>query len=226
MQAIKDIRIYRSTIENIPGNSLPGSFSNLKLCAIARRIVMKLQENGFSMGDFHHLYINLTTCREEGTFSLSQRGRDPYYPWYRYYDVGVSKAFYDRLETEESIDKVIGLVTKVLLSFSTPDFDEDKIRSCISEAVEQGENMTMIYKEKKTSKNRAVIYLRYLANGKHFPLLRVFDLNGDIIFERDLPETNDLYSYGEIQLSSKKVTIKPRKNTYTENQAPMSFDLL
>ena len=86
--------------------------------------------------------------------------------------------------------------------------------------------MTMIYKEKKTSKNRAVIYLRYLDNGKHFPLLRVFDLNGNIIFERDLPETNDLYSYGEIQLSSKKVTIKPRKNSYTKNQEAMSFDLL
>ena len=59
MQPIKDIRIYRSTIENIPGNSLPEGFYNQELCAVARRIVMKLQENGFSMGDFHHLYINM-----------------------------------------------------------------------------------------------------------------------------------------------------------------------
>ncbi|PWJ71130.1 hypothetical protein B0O40_0994 [Ruminococcaceae bacterium R-25] len=226
MQPIKDIRIYRSTIENIPGNSLPEGFYNLELCAVARRIVMKLQENGFSMGDFHHLYINLTTCREEGTFSLSQRGRDPYFPWYRYYDVGVSQAFYDSLETRECIEKVIGLVEQVLLSFATPEFDEDEIRHCIAEAVEQGEKMTMVYKEKQASKNKAVIYLRYLDNGKYFPLLKVFDLDGSIMFERDLPETNDLYDYGEIRLSSKKVTIKPRKNSYTKNQEAMSFDLL
>ena len=86
--------------------------------------------------------------------------------------------------------------------------------------------MTMVYKEKQASKNKAVIYLRYLDNGKYSPLLKVFDLDGSIMFERDLPETNDLYDYGEIRLSSKKVTIKPRKNSYTKNQEAMSFDLL
>ena len=86
--------------------------------------------------------------------------------------------------------------------------------------------MTVVYKEKRASKNRAVIYLRYLDNGKTFPLLRVFDKSDNLIFEQDLPETDDLYSYGEIQLSSKKVTIKPRKNSYTENLEPMSFDLV
>ena len=225
MQTIKDIRIYRSSIENIPGNSLPEGFYNFELSCITRRIVMKLQETGFSMGEFHHLYINLTTCMEEGTFNLSPRGKDPYYPWYRYYDVGVSKEFYDSLETQECIDKVIGLVERVLLSFATPEFDEERIRSCVSTAVEQGEKMLVVCKEKKASKNKAVIYLRYLDNGKTFPLLRVFDLDDNLILERDLPETNDLYSYGEIQLSSKKVTIKPRKNSYTENLEPMSFDI-
>ena len=111
------------------------------------------------------------------------------------------------------------------MSFATPEFDEERIRSCVSTAVEQGEKMLVVYKEKKASKNKAVIFLRYLDNGKTFPLLRVFDLDDNLILERDLPETNDLYSYGEIQLSSKKVTIKPRKNSYTENLEPMSFDI-
>ena len=226
MQAIRDIRIYRSAVENIPGNSLPECVYNRELSCITRRIVMKLQETGFSLGEFHHLYINLTTCKEEGTFGLSQRGKDPYFPWYRYFDVGVKQELFDSLETHECVNQVLGLVERVLISFATPELDEEKIHGCILMAVEQGEKMTVVYKEKKASKNIAVIYLRYLDNGKTFPLLRVFDLNDNLIFERDLPETDDLYSYGEIQLSSKKVTIKPRKNSYTEKLEPMSFDLI
>ena len=61
MKVIKDIRIYRSKIENIPGNPLPDSFNNFELCCVTSRIVMKLRENGFELGDYDHLYINLTT---------------------------------------------------------------------------------------------------------------------------------------------------------------------
>lgn len=152
MQPIRDIRIYRSTVENIPGNSTPEGFYHHKLCCIARRIAMKLEEQGFTMGEFHHLYINLTTCKEAGTFCLSKRGKDRYFPWYRYYDVGVSKKLYDSLETEECIDQVIYLVRQVLLSFATPDFDEEKIRKCIDEAVEQGDKMTSSIRRRRLRK--------------------------------------------------------------------------
>ena len=63
MPVIKDIRLYRSSIENISGNSLPSSFYNQSVNCILRRIVMKLEEKGFSLGDFHHLYINFTTSK-------------------------------------------------------------------------------------------------------------------------------------------------------------------
>ena len=64
MTVISDIRIYRCTVENVTG-VWPEGFASKELCAAARRICMKLRENNFSMGDFSHLYINLSTCLAE-----------------------------------------------------------------------------------------------------------------------------------------------------------------
>ena len=60
MKPISDIRLYRSNIPNIDGNSHPSEFAPKQLNIIVTRIVMKLRENGFSLGDFDHLYINFT----------------------------------------------------------------------------------------------------------------------------------------------------------------------
>lgn len=81
----------------------------------------------------------------------------------------------------------------------------------------------MHYKEKKAAKGTATVLLRLLDNGKYFPLLYVADASGNEIFRADLSETLDLNTIGEIQLSGKKVTIKPRKNAFTKDLQPISF---
>ncbi len=216
MAIIQDIRIYRCKVENFTGVN-PEGFFNPKLCAVTRRICMKLREKEFSMGDFHHLYINLTTCLEEGTVKQANKEPDRYFPWYRYYDVGISQELYNILESEECIQSVAELLEKVLKSqFSTAEFDECKISDCVSEAVSQGKDMLMTYKEKTTSKGKAVLYLRYLDNGRYFPLLKVFDVNENLILEKDLPESQTLDNFGQISLTSKKVIISPRKNSRSE----------
>ena len=226
MNAIKDIRIYRSQTENIAGNSLPHEFANRNLSIILHRIAMKLREHDFTMGDFNHLYVNLTTCTIDGKIAPSQRGKDSNSPWFRYYDAEVSQAFFDSLETSDCIQSVIEIVKQVLIKyFCTAEHDSEFICSCVSEAVEQGENMLVKYKEKRASKNKAIIYLRYLDNCRYFPLLRIFDFEDTIILEKDLTETNSLDAYGEIQLSAKKITIKPRKNQYARNSEPITFIL-
>ena len=80
--------------------------------------------------------------------------------------------------------------------------------------------MQMFFKEKKSAKATATIFLRLLDSGKYYPLLRVTDLDGQDLLCKDLPETIDLNIIGEIQLSTKKVTIKPRKNAFTMNLKP------
>jgi hypothetical protein len=224
--AIRNIRIYRSTIENVDFNSHPEGFYNQKLNCIATRICMKLRENDFSMGDFHHLYINLTTCKDEGTICLADRSIDKIHPWYRYYDIGISQETYDNLLNKDCIPTVIDLLEKTLKTqFATPEFDEARISKYVSEAVTQGSNMLMKYKEKVTQKGRAVLYLRYLDNFKFFPLLRVYDAADNVILEKDLPETTTFDNLGQISLSTKKVTIKPRKNSREAFYEPIEFEL-
>ena len=107
--------------------------------------------------------------------------------------------------------------------FASSEFTADMIRSCITEAVTLGEDMLMKFKEKSSAVNRAVIYLRYLDSGRYHPLLRVYDLNDTVILEKDLPETNDLDMFGELLVSSKKVTIKPRKKCIYNRYEPCNI---
>ncbi len=224
MAVIKDIRVYRSTHENIDGTPLPETFINKQGNIVLHRIVMKLREKGFVLGDFDHLYINLSTYPVEEQISPSKRSKDRYHPWYRYYDVEISKDLFTELETPYGIDLVIEYVKAVLLKyFSDSQFGADQICACISEAVTQGEKMLMVFKSKISSKGKAIIYLRYLDSGKYYPLLRVYDLDDHLLFEKDLPETLALDEYGEIQLSNTKVIIKPRKNAFTNDLHPISF---
>ena len=227
MATIRNIRIYRSTIENIDGNSHPEGFYNQELSCVVFRICMKLREKKFSMGDFHHLYINFTTCKDAGTISLAARSIDKYQPWYRYYDIGISQETYDSLLTKECIPTVIELLEKTLKTqFDTHEFGEALISECISEAVTQGADMLMKYKEKITPKGKAVLYMRYLDNFRFFPLLRVYDAEDKVILEKDLPETTTFDNFGQISLTSKKVTIKPRKNSREDFYEPIVFELL
>ena len=227
MAIISDIRIYRSNKENVSGYN-PEGFACKELNIIIHRIVMKLRESGFSLGEFDHLYINFTTCPVEGGIAMAKKPVDKYFPWYRYYDVEVSREFWDVLEEPGCIEGVIKLVEQTLVQcFCTTEEQAESVRTCVKDAVTNGEKMTMKFKEKTGTGNRAVLYLRYLDDGSYFPLLKVFDLNGEPILEQDLQITRSLDDFGEIQLSSQKVTIKPRKNAATKalGLEPVSYTI-
>ncbi len=69
----------------------------------------------------------------------------------------------------------------------------------------------MKFKEKRTVKRTAIIYLRYLDNCNYKPLLTVLDTQQTILFKTNLPEVKDLRYLGDIQLSTRKIIIQPRK---------------
>ena len=212
MKIISDIRLYKSTELNSHTD-----IGNKEINIAVKRVVMKLREYAFSLGEFDHLYLNFTICKPKGTFELIDKV-DPYHPWYRYCDIGVTQSEYENLTIQLVYEK-INLVLVNLFNIA-----EDVIQNAITEA-QKGSEMQMFFKEKKSAKATATIFLRLLDSGKYFPLLCVTDLDGHELLRKDLPETIDLNIIGEIQLSSKKVTIKPRKNTFTVDLKPITFAL-
>ena len=223
-KTISDIRLFKSESQNEYGGYIDYGFGDKKLNAIIKRVVMKLRENEFSLGDFDHLYINFTTCDMAEEMNLSVNV-DRYHPWFRYCNIHVEKDFYNKLGSPESWNEIILHIKNVLSTyFISEDFDETRILSCVQQAVEQGEDMLMKFKEKASSKRKTVIFLRFLDTCRFSPLLRIYDLEENILFEKDLPQTVALDYLGEIQVSAKRVTIKPRKNAYTTPNKPMVFD--
>ena len=224
MKIISDIRLYRSTVANVDGNGTPESFCCRQINIVLHRIVMKLREQGFSLGEFDHLYINFSTCVQAGQMRPAERSVDPYHKWFRYYDIGVSQQQYDRLGEENSQVFILDCLQQLLISFFAAE-NTCCIEDCISQAVEQGEKMLMLYKTKQAAKVKAAVYLQYLNSGRYQPHLFVWDLNGQELLHKRLKESTDLQEFGEIGLSSKKVTVKPRKNSLTGHLSPVSFEL-
>lgn len=221
---IADIRLFRSEGRTESGHFDMVSFGDKKLNAIVKRIVMKLREHGFSMGDFDHLYINFTLCELSAPMELSQEV-DRYHPWFRHCHVRLAREVYECLGTVDGHGHIISIIGDVLTAlFARTDFDEARIRDCIREAVTGGEGMLMPFKEKTTAKRRAVIYLRFLDSCRYAPLLRVYDGDGNLLLERDLPQMVTLDALGELQVGLKKVTVKPRKNALTGGKKPLVFE--
>ena len=221
---IKDIRLYKSESQNEFGIPATVSFADKKLNATTQRIVMKLRENNFSFGDFDHLYINFTTCDMAEEISLSEK-TDTYHPWYRYCNVRIDTNSYANLGSEENCRDIINYISTILITyFTSEDFDKSKILTCVKQALDEGEDMLMKFKEKITSQRKAIIYLRYLDTCKFYPLLRIYDTEEHLLFEKDLPEALTLDYIGDIQISTKKITIKPRKNVLNTEEKAMVFE--
>ena len=221
---IKDIRLYKSGLQNEFGDCVTTAFADKKLNAITQRVVMKLRENEFSLGEFDHLYINFIPSDMGGKMYLSD-DVDRYHPWYRNCYVPVDVELYSNLRSADAYDAIIHWISTVLVTyFSTDDFDQAHILACVQQAVDQGEDMRMKFKEKISAKRKAFLYLRFLNTCRFYPLLRVYDTEDRLLFEKDLPETVSLDALGEIQVSAKRVTIKPRKNAFTKQTNPLMFE--
>ena len=222
---IADIRLFFSDIANVVGNSLPSMLVDRQLAVETTRIVMKLREAAFSLGEFDHLYINYTTCTVPGDIAPAERV-DKVYRFYRYYDVHVPMKMPEILKEPDGRKKAVDLLRQTLLRYFSPD---QKTVSLIKESIDcaltEGSQMQMLYKEKHGTQYHALLFLRYTDEAKYRPVLYVTDCDGALVKKQDLPEMTELSLLGEIQVSRKKVTIKPRKCFYNKGIDPIVIEL-
>lgn len=218
MKIISDIRIFKGVrMEQIGGKEMH---------LAAHRVAMKLREKGFSLGEYDHLYICFSTEEPRGSVTLDE-DVDKYFPWFRKVHVGITPDALSAIETEGETSFLLEHIENVLLTlFGSDSASAVIIRDSIKDA-EKGQEMLMHFKEKKTTKGTAAIYLKLLDNGHYLPVLSVKNIDGTEVLRENLPETSDLGNLGDIQLNSKNVTVKPRKNSYTEAKAlkPFSFEV-
>lgn len=221
MKPIADIRLYRCERYDAltPPATLP--IADKPLSAAVKRIVMKLREGRFSLGEFDHLYCIFTVAPLPSEFFLSDR-TDREHKWYRHCFIRVGEALYGRLGSPAARGETLGLIGTALVTlFATEHLDAAAITSCLTEALEQGEAMRMKFKESRTETRIATIYLRYLDTCLFSPLLQVRDAQGSVLLEKDLPAMLTLDALGSLSLSSHKVTIRPRKNAFTAHMPPI-----
>ena len=225
MKKISDIRIFKSTKPNVDRAPLPTGLASKQLFTIVRRIVLKLRENQFSMGDFDHLYLNFTTRAEEGEIQLAARTAHGGNNFFRFYDIGVSKEQFEILEEPDQIPFIIGKLEETMVRFFGEDGQDEVIRESIRVAVEQGEEMQMVYKKKQAQGRTAVVSLRFLDSGEYFPLLSVYDKEDNLLLQKDLEPVRDLSTLGEIRLTGKRISIYPRQTAKAKTFRPLTFEV-
>ena len=159
MKPSADIRLYRC--ERYDAQTPPATLpiADKPLSAAVKRIVMKLRERRFSLGEFDHLYCIFTAAPLPSEFFLSDR-TDREHKWYRHCFIRVGEELYRALSTPEARGETLGLIGTALMTFATEHFDAAAITSCLTEALEQGEAMRMKFKEKRTETPIETIHLR------------------------------------------------------------------
>jgi hypothetical protein len=79
MSLIRDIRLFESNIPNVDGNSIPSyigklySYDDIDALDVIQRLLFLLRSRGFEFPEFHHLYVNFTSCLPHGELQTVNR---------------------------------------------------------------------------------------------------------------------------------------------------------
>ncbi len=227
MKLISDIRYFESTKENSDGY-FPSYIGNLfhinykNFSIINTRFVLKLREKEFLLPDFDHIYVNFTTCLEEGKFELAKRLPDKHHQFYRFIDFGLSPQCFNKLSVQEKNVLLITSVANIIGSLYCKDDNKRKIvRNCADDILKSDENTKIIYKCKKNENFCVQIVVSILDNGLYSPCIRIYDNNQKLINEYiyNIPLRQDefIYQFGSISIGKKSINIKPKNNSLSSS---------
>ena len=218
MKIISDIRLFKDA------DTGHINIGNRMMNLAAHRVAMKLREKSLMLGDYDHLYLCFSPNKPIGSVELDNKV-DRYFPWFRNVLIGIAPEKLSAIETAEEPSLLFELMEySLIILFGSDPYSEKVIKDAVEEA-KKGQEMLMLFKEKKAAKGTATIYIRLLNNAFYLPLLTVTNASGEEVLRENLPETMDLGNIGEIKLSGKKVTVMPRKNSFSKNLEPISFSI-
>jgi len=217
MKLIIDIRF--SVIENAIMSDFgkPFILENKKnLSAVNTRFVLKLREIGFSLPDYDHICIRLTSSLPAGEM-INKGNYDPYHQFFSDYHIGVSPEYFNSLKEDEKITFLIYRAVALIQKFyCNSDEEKASVARCAEIILEGGEHEKIIYKQKKADHCIAQVVVRVLNADAFQAYVRVLKdqaVLNEVAYPRTLGRFELIFQFGTIIVNKSSVRVKPRKNS-------------
>ena len=221
MNLIKDIRLFEKREPDVDYTSMPNymrglyAFDDMEMQDIIQRLLFLLRHEGFTFGSFDHLYMNYTPSLPHGEVRHNQRSRDYYHPWYRFTDAGCDIELFKAMTLEEQRRFLSEAIRKAVHLHA--DEENAAIFDCCYEKVmEKGADLEIPYKEKLGEHLRITISTTISDEVDFLPIVRIFDLNSDLLLEerlRSYGRDEFILQFRSITLGKKTVRIQTSKGT-------------
>ena len=217
MNLVKDIRFFESNEPNESGFSFPSdigklyAFDSTECQEVIHRLLLLLRHKGFSLGEFDHLYLNLTTQLPHGEIVISNR-IDRYHKWYRFVDAGCDVQRFNGWETWKKCEFVLASIHRAIGLFTEAE-SARVVDECFEEVLRRGSELAIPYKEKQHDRYTVRVLVKITDDLDFIPVIRI--INGDSpVREMILPPYSRdpfILQFGSISIGKKSVRFVPRK---------------
>lgn len=218
MNLIRDYRLYESAVPNTDGHSLPGQIGKIydydawDCLDITQRLLFLLRHRAFSLGNFHHLYLNFTPLLPHGIVKAAQRSSCREDNWLRYADVGCDPEQFNGWDLQNKRNFITEAFRKATLLFTQ---EQALVEECFDAVIRYGENLEIPYKEKVGNPYTVCVLVKINSEPDFIPVIRIFDADGHEIICRTLKaygRDSFLHQFGSITIGKRSVRINPRKS--------------
>ena len=219
MDLIRDIRLFEKEGPNVNYTSLPGDmrglygFDGMDMQDIIQRLLFLLRHEGFTFGNFDHLYMNYTPSLPHGEVRLSQRSRDPYYPWYRFTDAGCNIGLFQAMTMDEQ-RRFLSEAIRKAVHLHADEYNCAIFDRCYDRVMELGPDLEIPYREKSGERLRLTVSTTISDEVDFLPIVRIFDPDGQLLQEhhlRSYGRDEFIMQFRTITVGKKSIRINPSK---------------
>ena len=215
MDLIKDIRFFSEHPD-----PMLAKYHIHGMKDILQRLLLLLRHEGFTFGDFDHLYMNYTPSLPHGEVRPSQRPVDRYHPWLRYTDAGCDIGLFRAMTLEEQ-RRFLSETLRKAVRLHADEANCAIFDRCYDRVMELGSALVIPYKEKTGAHLRITVSTTIDDDARFHPIVRIYDKADTLLLEEHLKSCGRdafLAQFGTISLGKRTVRIDPRKGWLLESQ--------